>query len=103
MSGIAGEVPLSTNACAESGRAVHMLEAILHKVPAGSDWEDPTHRAALWNCRLAIVDVGHSHQPMRSTRGDITIAFKGEIYGSEQLRQRLSAWGYKFCTADRML
>jgi asparagine synthase (glutamine-hydrolysing) len=48
--------------------------------------------------RLAIVDIEHGKQPMRSDDGSITLVYNGEIYNAPALRARLQAKGVTFRT-----
>jgi len=63
----------------------------------GPDWSGVvTHdHAILAHERLAIVDVDHGAQPLRSPDGELTLAVNGEIYNHQTLRQGLS---YPFTT-----
>ncbi|MDQ2711550.1 MAG: asparagine synthase (glutamine-hydrolyzing) [Acidobacteriota bacterium] len=48
--------------------------------------------------RLAIVDVAHGDQPMRTSDGAYAIVFNGEIYNHAELRAELEALGHVFRT-----
>ena len=48
--------------------------------------------------RLAIIDIEHGTQPMRSSDGKITLIYNGEIYNYLDLRQELIRSGAKFHT-----
>ena len=54
--------------------------------------------AALGMNRLAIVDIEHGEQPMRSPDGDRVLVYNGELYDYELLRTDLAARGYEFRT-----
>lgn len=65
-----------------------MLGRIRHRGPDG--WGVTTvGDACLGHVRLAIVDVEGGAQPMRNERGDLAIAFNGEIYNHGELRADL--------------
>ena len=57
----------------------------------GPDWSGvySNHRAILAHERLAIVDVLHGAQPLRSPDGSLALAVNGEIYNHQGLRSRL--------------
>jgi asparagine synthase (glutamine-hydrolysing) len=48
--------------------------------------------------RLAIIDLTGGAQPMGSADGRYRVVFNGEIYNHRDLRQQLTAAGYKFVT-----
>ena len=54
--------------------------------------------ASLGSRRLSIVDVVHGHQPMRNESGSVVVAFNGEIYNAESLRDELVSRGHRFNT-----
>lgn len=56
-------------------------------------------RLALGHRRLAIVDLTEAgHQPMCTADRRLWIVYNGEIYNHVELRQRLTAGGYRFLT-----
>jgi asparagine synthase (glutamine-hydrolysing) len=75
-----------------------MGEAIIHRGPdAGANWLDDhiglTHR------RLSIIDLSDAGtQPMASVSGRYVIAFNGEIYNFQKIRETLLAKGVEFRT-----
>jgi len=48
--------------------------------------------------RLAVIDLVHGHQPMRSEDGRYTLVTNGEIYNYLELRQKLLRQGVAFQT-----
>lgn len=48
--------------------------------------------------RLAIIDVAAGHQPISNEDGTITVAYNGEIYNFNDLREELVAHGHRFRT-----
>ncbi|SIQ40670.1 MULTISPECIES: asparagine synthase (glutamine-hydrolyzing) [Acidiphilium] len=48
--------------------------------------------------RLAIIDLAAGHQPMANEDGTVTIAFNGEIYNFQSLRDELLGLGHVFAT-----
>lgn len=67
----------------------------------GPDWSGvfSCERAILAHERLAIVDVEHGAQPLRSPDRRLALAVNGEIYNHRELAQRLAA-PYAFTTAS---
>lgn len=94
MCGIAGLLgaPAGTplDACAK-----RMADALAHRGPDDEGfWSDPAHGLVLAHRRLAIVDLSpQGHQPMLSADGRFVLAFNGEIYNFELLRDELVAAG----------
>lgn len=66
-----------------------MLDAMHHRGP--DDWgtfEDK--KAVLGHKRLSIIDLSPAgHQPMTNQKGNLTIAFNGEIYNYQELKALL--------------
>jgi asparagine synthase (glutamine-hydrolysing) len=67
----------------------------------GPDWSGvfAEERAILVHERLAIVDVEHGAQPLRSRDGRLALAVNGEIYNHRELAAALKA-PYDFTTAS---
>jgi asparagine synthase (glutamine-hydrolysing) len=72
-----------------------MSEALVHRGPDGEGLSIEA-TVGMAHRRLAVIDAAHGAQPMR--RGDLTVVYNGEIYNYVELRQRLSARGFAFCT-----
>ena len=68
-----------------------MGDAIRHRGPDDhGEWWAPEIRAGLSHRRLSILDVSAAgHQPMVSACGNWVIAFNGEVYNHQELRQSL--------------
>lgn len=97
MCGIAGLVAYGGSVIEASSIVAAMTERIHHRGPDGGGiaaHEDAT----LGMKRLAIVDVAHGHQPMKSDDGDIVLVFNGEIYNAPELRKTLIERGVRFHT-----
>ncbi len=62
-----------------------MMTQIKHRGPDGEGVLDMGH-AILGHVRLAILDVSGGAQPMTNERGDLAVAFNGEIYNHRALR-----------------
>jgi asparagine synthase (glutamine-hydrolysing) len=48
--------------------------------------------------RLSIIDLAEGHQPMATDDGRLVVTFNGEIYNYVELRDQLTARGYRFRT-----
>jgi len=72
-----------------------MADAIAHRGPDDDGyWCDVPQRIGFGHRRLAIVDLSPAgHQPMRSAGGRYVIAFNGEIYNHQLLRNQLDRLG----------
>ena len=70
---------------------IAMAAALSHRGPdAAGMWSDVSTGVALGHQRLAVVDLSPAgHQPMASASGRYRIAFNGEIYNHQALRQEL--------------
>ena len=65
-----------------------MMARIRHRGPDGEGLAR-LDNGALGHVRLAIVDVAGGSQPMSNERGDLVVAFNGEIYNHLDLRSGL--------------
>lgn len=74
-------------------RLKDMASAIVSRGPDDEGtWADADARIGLGHRRLAIVDLSAAgHQPMLSDSGRYVIAFNGEIYNHQDLREELEA------------
>lgn len=71
------------------------------KIASGENGSESRYRgatAALAARRLAIIDVAAGHQPISNEDGTITVAYNGEIYNFNELRDELLANGHRFRT-----
>lgn len=97
MCGIVG----FTNFSQDSFNNIEVLEAmnnsIEHRGPdeAGIYSQDEIF---LGHRRLSIVDLSSGKQPMKSSDGNLTIVFNGEIYNYKELQEELKKDGFKFET-----
>lgn len=99
MCGIAGFLetrPAASNPAERIARA--MGDTIVHRGPDEGDvWVDGEAGIALSHRRLSIIDLSPAgHQPMKSADGRWVIAFNGEIYNFEDLRELLTGRGHTF-------
>ncbi len=63
------------------------------------EWFSADGRLALGHRRLAIIDLSErAAQPMKSTDGQLSIVFNGEIYNYKALRKQLERQGHRFRT-----
>lgn len=93
MCGLAGSLSMSGVTAPEVLRA--MARRLHHRGPDGhAVWADAEQGLALVHTRLAIQDLSAAGaQPMCSSCGRYVIAFNGEIYNHQFLRQRLAQEG----------
>ncbi len=93
--------------------AFRMVESLIHRGPDGSGLfvdgygiventpgsEELLSPVLLGHTRLSILDLsGLASQPMPNADGSIWITYNGEIYNFKDLRERLTASGYRFKT-----
>lgn len=97
MCGIAGAVDLTGRRTFSADRLDAMLRAIAHRGP------DDQHQhqepgVALGARRLSIVDLAGGRQPLSNERGDVWVAFNGELFEYPELRRDLIARGHTLAT-----
>src|SRR5688500_18030928 len=82
---------------AMGGVVTRMADTLVHRGPDDSGaWTDPHAGIALGHRRLSIIDLSpEGHQPMVSASGRYVIAFNGEIYNFERLRQQLDGYHWR--------
>ncbi|QDQ21378.1 asparagine synthase (glutamine-hydrolyzing) [Corynebacterium glutamicum] len=102
MCGLLGILTANGNAEAFVPALERALPCMRHRGPddAGT-WHDAD--AAFGFNRLSIIDIAHSHQPLRWGPADepdrYAMTFNGEIYNYVELRKELSDLGYTFNTS----
>lgn len=100
MCGLTGFLDASRNKTADEllDQVARMTETLHHRGPDDTGtWCDASQGIALGFKRLSIVDLSAAgHQPMSSSNGRFTIAFNGEIYNHNDLRNELIAKGRTF-------
>lgn len=74
-----------------------MQAALQHRGP-DEDGIFSDNRVNLGHTRLSIIDIAGGQQPFQSADGSIVVAFNGEIYNHEELRNDLEKRGHKFRT-----
>jgi len=77
---------------------IELLEAIKHRGPDGRGmFHGPG--VSLGHSRLAIIDLSdRAGQPMKDDGGNFVVAFNGELYNFEDVRQELVNLGRDFST-----
>ena len=97
MCGIYGIVGPSSNAQGRGSQIREMADILFHRGP--DDVGSAEGKGFLFgHRRLAIIDIEHGVQPMRSDDESITLVFNGEIYNYLELRQDLVRHGVRFKT-----
>lgn len=77
--------------------AREMADTLQHRGPDHADqWGDPSHGIAMGFRRLSIIDRSPTgHQPMTSPSGRYVIAYNGEVYNFERIRDDLQSAGWR--------
>lgn len=100
MCGFAGFLTKDKQFSAENLNVIaeKMSNAIIHRGPDdGGVWIDEQAGLALSHRRLSILDLSPlGHQPMLSASGRYVIAFNGEVYNFNELRNTLQKHGAVF-------
>ncbi len=100
MCGLAGFLNVSRNQAADAMLSIvgRMADKLLHRGPDDmGTWCNAETGIAFGFRRLSILDLSPlGHQPMTSSCGRIVIAFNGEIYNHDELRDELVADGRPF-------
>ena len=94
MCGFTGFITTDHSVLTRAEAAVKkMALAIQHRGPDDTGaWFEASSGIALGFCRLSILDLSSAgHQPMLSASGRFVLAFNGEIYNHNDLRDLLSA------------
>ena len=97
MCGIAGIVNSSGVIDADFTQAEKMARVLRHRGPDDKGFRRGD-QYVLAHRRLSIIDLAHGHQPMANENGTVWLAYNGEIYNFQELRQRLVAAGHSFQT-----
>ena len=101
MCGLCALLSADRNAAQHVEALEQSLQCMRHRGPdAAGTWHDDD--AAFGFNRLSIIDLEHSHQPLRwGPEGNpqrYALTFNGEIYNYVELREELIAAGYTFNT-----
>jgi len=82
-----------------SDRCDAALKLLEHRGPDGTGiWTSRNGQWTLGHTRLSIIGLRNGSQPMTSPDGAVHVVVNGEFYGYRELRERLRASGYRFCT-----
>jgi asparagine synthase (glutamine-hydrolysing) len=74
-----------------------MLAAIRHRGPDGDGvWGEPG--IGLAHVRLSVLDIAGGAQPMANESGSVHLIYNGELFNYAELRDELSAAGWRFRT-----
>ena len=81
-------------------QSLHLAQGYLSLRRRGPDsqqtWIDQSQRVGLMHARLAIVDpIARANQPLANGRGDLIVAFNGEIYNHQELRGSLCDYAFQ--------
>lgn len=95
MCGIAGILRDDIDLRNEQPLLTKMSESLKDRGPDG-EGQYVEASAAIIHRRLAIIDPNGGSQPMRF--GNYVIAYNGEIYNTEEVRNELKTFGYTFDT-----
>ncbi|PAB57853.1 asparagine synthase (glutamine-hydrolyzing) [Anaeromicrobium sediminis] len=97
MCGIAGWVNYERNINSEINIMENMTEMLKKRGPDDTGFY-VSNNALLGHRRLVIVDPEGGRQPMTRQLGDnkYTIVYNGELYNTEEVREKLKAKGHKF-------
>lgn len=98
MCGIAGVRSRGTQAVAWE-TVERMTEVLSHRGPDETGYW-VRRPLGLGFRRLAIIDLGHGHQPMLNEDRSVVAVVNGEIYNHRELRRELAALGHQFATAS---
>ena len=74
-----------------------MADTIAHRGPDDEGYFTDAH-CAVAHRRLSIIDLAGGHQPMCSPDGRYVLAYNGEVYNFQTLREELQAAGHTFST-----
>lgn len=103
MCGISGFVDYKRNFLTERKRyediADSMAERIRHRGPDAKGVNIGEH-TAFSHSRLAVIDPAGGKQPMSRISGgyEFVITYNGELYNTDELREKLKSYGYIFTT-----
>ena len=97
MCGIAGIVNYRTDLSNEKTQIQKMAQTLIHRGPDDFNYYYDTH-VLFGHRRLIVVDPEGGAQPMRKTinGNTYTIVYNGELYNTQELRERLLSLNFEF-------
>jgi asparagine synthase (glutamine-hydrolysing) len=97
MCGIAGWINLERQLANEKYIMENMIKTLAKRGPDDGNVYSAKH-ALLGHRRLVVVDPAGGAQPMTKTLGKnvYTIVYNGELYNTEEVRDKLKALGLQF-------
>jgi asparagine synthase (glutamine-hydrolysing) len=93
MCGICGIYDLTHHQRTDFEMVRRMCGAIRHRGPDGDNFYT-TPDVALGTCRLSIIDIAGSDQPLYNEDRSVVLVFNGEIYNYRELRTDLHKRGH---------
>ena len=97
MCGLLGLLTSSADAPAHTEAVARAMRCARHRGPDESGtWHDSD--VVFGFNRLSIIDVEHSHQPLKYADDRYAIVFNGEVYNYVELRAELAELGAAFAT-----
>lgn len=99
MCGICGIFNLEASRPVKESSLREMVEVLRHRGPDDEGYYiDSDHNIGFGHCRLSIIDISGSRQPMSNENGTIWLAYNGEVYNYLELRTPLLSKGHRFAT-----
>ncbi len=95
MCGICGYITFRSGIEAKRPILAEMCDLLRHRGPDEGALYCKGN-VGLGHRRLSIIDLSGGKQPMSTEDGSLTVVFNGEIYNFPELREELSAKGYRF-------
>lgn len=98
MCGIAGQVSFSEDLLKYRSSFIKMEESLRNRGP-DQHGEYFSNSAALVHRRLAVIDIENGTQPMiyEAKNEKYIIAYNGELYNTQEVREKLVSIGVDFC------
>lgn len=97
MCGICGILNFDQSETVDRSMLGAMTDELVHRGPDDEGYF-VDGQVGLGHRRLSIIDLDSGHQPMTSEDGRTVVAYNGEIYNFQSLRERLQAKGHRFST-----
>ena len=97
MCGICGKLNFDPDENVPQSLLKAMTDSIVHRGP-DDDGYYISGQLGLGFRRLSIIDLAGGHQPLSNENGTVWIAFNGEIYNFQELRDDLLKKGHTFRT-----